>query len=208
MEDKIATERQLLRFGGTMLHQVPADLTADVIKDWLDDPEALGQFLAGLHEGPIGQVQTREFVVLIDPMRTVEQWVAAGRYDWSNENLTTPNFGQFLTVRKDATEPYRQKVVAFNIGRSADIEKAKRIRNRLKLKPIGFEHEAAVGEQHPEAQRELNWLVNPDAVWVSPDGSRDVSSLYGHPGRRSFFLSDAGGTWRGRTWFFGLSELP
>lgn len=208
MSEEIAIEKSLVRLAGTILHQMPTDLSADIVKEWQGDPEALGEFLLGLHDGPypIAKIKTRELVVTIYPKRTVEEWVEAGKYDYRNPNLTTANFGRFLTVNKDAAEPYKAKVVAFCLGRRATIEKAKRVRARLNLKPIGLEHEAAVGEQHSELQREFHWLVNLDAVWAVPGGRRCLSYLYGDPDGRRFGLSGAGHEWDDNTWFFGLSQ--
>lgn len=207
-KEKIASRRQLLQLVGMLPQSVRADLPADIAQEWIDDPAALQQFMNGLRDGTcsITEIKTRVLEVTIDPKRTVEEWVKAGNYNYANPSLTTANFGQFLTVRQDGTEPYKAKVVAFCLGRAATIERAKRTCLRLGLKPIGFEHEAAVGEQHPELQRELTLLVNPDAVWVHPDLYRDVSCLAGHPDYRSFDLGVAGYEWDDRTWFFGLSE--
>ncbi len=207
--EKIASRSQLLGLGGKLVQNMPADLSVEIAQEWADDPEALQQFLAGLRDGtcPIAQIKQRVLEVTIYPKRTVEQWVEAGKYDYKNPNLTTANFGQFLTVKKDATEPYQAKVVAFCLGRSATIDKVKHVRPRLNLKPIGFEHEAAVGEQHPKLQRELNWLVNLDAVWADPVEGRCVSHLCGNSaGFRDFRLHDTVGGYSGRAWFFGLSE--
>ena len=206
--EKIASRSQLLGLAGMLAQHMPADLSVEVAQEWADDPEGITQFLSTMRDGviPIAQIKQRVFEVTIDPKRTVEDWVAVGKYDYANPNVTTANFGQFLTVNKGATEPYKAKVVVFCLGRSATIDKAKHIRSRLHLKPIGFEHKAAIGEQHPKLQRELNWLINPDAVWVNPGGDRDVACLYGYPAYRNLGLHDAGDEWDGDAWFFGLSE--
>ncbi|OGH92619.1 MAG: hypothetical protein A2563_03010 [Candidatus Magasanikbacteria bacterium RIFOXYD1_FULL_40_23] len=206
--EKIASRSQLLGLAGMLAQHMPVDLSVEIAQEWADDPESIKQMLSIMRDGsfPLGQIKQRVLEVTIDPKRTVEEWAAVGKYDYANTNYTTAKFGQFLTTRKDATEPYKARVVAFCLGRSATIDRAKRIRARLNLKPIGFEHIVAVGEQHPELQRELNWLVNLDAVWVTPGGHRYVSCLCGYPGRRDFHLHGASNEWCDGVWFFGLSE--
>lgn len=213
--EKIASRSQLLGLAGQLAQNMPADMSFEIAQEWAGDPTALQKYLAGLRDGtcPIAQIKTREFEVTIYPERTVEEWVKAGKYNIQHLALNTANFGKFLTIRKGATESYKAKVVAFCLGRRATSDKAKRIRSRLNLKPIGFEHAAAVGEQYPELQSELGLLINLDAVVVSvgPTGQTHLASylsyLHGYPCGRSFQLGGRGGAkWEDTAWFLGLRE--
>lgn len=215
MSEKHASRSQLLGLAGMLAQHMPANLSVEIAQEWMEDPKNLERFLASLRYGPfpISCVRAHHIPIRISPQRTVEEWVQAGKYGENNSSLdlTTANFSQFLTIRKDETERYETDVVAFSLGRMATIDQAKRVRQRLNLKPVGFEHLAAVGEQYPGLQRELKQLVNPDVVWVSTDSRHDeygfVLYLGGNSDNRTFRTAIAGSSeWPGEAWFLGLSE--
>lgn len=212
MAKRTVLNSDLLDLGARLVENLPADISIEVAKEWTDDPEALQQFLGALRDGPpLGPIKTRELEVTIYPKRTVEEWVASGDYYFANPDFTTANFGRFLTV--SGTEPYLAKVVAFNLGYPATIAKAKRIRTRLNLGPVGWEHVAAVGRygrQHQAAQSEMGWIVDPDNVWVDPEQFHLITLIHHNNGRRRLSFNDPARTWCALTWFLGIakSEQP
>lgn len=118
-------------------------------------------------------IQWHEFDVTIYPERTALEWFKAGKYFSPNPTQDDlNNFSRFMTVDQATTVPYRAKVVAFSLHDSfLTIDRAKQIRARLHLKPVGFEHLAAIAEQHEKVLRksELDcWLINPDIVLKYP----------------------------------------
>ena len=205
--EETASSSKLLELAGLLARHMPKDLSVEIVREWVDSPVSIRQFLAALQRGPMGLIQVRELGVTIYPWRTVEKWVEAGGYYCRNPKFSTENFDQFITAKENEAGSYPAKVVAFCIGRAVTLNRVRQIRSRLNLKPVGFEHLAAVGEQHPGVQQELKMLVNPDAVRLHPTGYQIVPTLCsGVDGNRYFTLNGAGGKWGANTWFLGLEE--
>ena len=207
---KIASRRQLLQLAGMCAQNLPPDLPHDIVQEWIDEPVELRKFLEKLRIGTfdLTQVKTREIEVMIDPSRSTEQWFKARKCEFNHDDDIRPHtIEKFLTVKRDVTGPYKATVVAFNLGCDAGLKKVLRIRERLGLKPVGFEHEAALAEQHPKLIAELDIIVNPDVVieWhMDNSGSSYHSYLQGHQNLGT--PGDANFGWYGRTWFLGLKE--
>lgn len=219
MSGKIASRSQLLGLAGQLVQHMPADLEAEVAQEWADNPMKLEEFLAGLRNGtfPIDTVTTRHFSVMIDPKLAAEEWVEAvqgcGGHT-PDTYLNNENMGRFLTVRKEATEPYQVNLVAFHLVRTgASTEEVKRVRRRLHLKSVGFEHLAAVGATYPKFHSDIGWLINLDIVISENTGSYDdddnfVPCLFGNPdGKiRTFGLTKMTNKWSGDFWFLGQEK--
>lgn len=205
-----ASSEQLLCLAGKISQNLPRDLASDIAQEWIDEPKALQKLLDGLLGGtcPLTQVRRRFVEVTIDPSRTVEQWIEVRKFEHNFDlDITPQNAGKFLTVRKIATAPYKAKLVAFNLGCPAGLSKVLRIRNRLGLKPIGFEHEAAFAEQRMKVIQRLGVVVNADFLieWcVDNDGGKYHSFL--HPGRVNRNPMNDAHEWYSDTWFLGLRE--
>lgn len=149
----------------------------------------------------LATIERRVFEITIDPTSTIEQMAQAGEHNYKHPAHTTAVFGSCRKIT--GTEPVKQKVVAFRIGRNATLKQANRLRARLNLQPICIQHQLALGAQHKNAQRDLGWIVNLDDV-VLVGGDRGVSCLLGYPGHRGLDLHSAGGEWGGYAWFLGL----
>lgn len=221
MARKLGTETdQFAGLAAVVIAELPRDLEPEVAQAWMegDGRLALRDALDRvLREGPsapadpdawvdeldLAKIERRTFEIEINPSRTIEQDRDAGEYDYFHPAHTTAVFG---TCRKiTGNMPVRQKLVAFRIGRNATRQQAIRLRTRLNLGAVCIQHELALGAQHKDAQRQLNWIINPDDV-VLVDGLQCVSCLDGDPGSRYLCLLDADGEWGGHSWFLGLSE--
>lgn len=165
-----------------------------------DEGEATIAKLADVIVADAGFAQ-RVFRVTIDPSKTVKEMVAAGRYGYVDPDITDENFPSALTGDSTITAD----VVAFRLGRHASSDEVKAYRDTHGLQPIDIKHELAVGEQFPNAQRELFCMVNPDSIWVGPNGNRNVSFLHGDC-RRSLSLHHDGSVWHKDCWFLGLRK--
>lgn len=212
MSEKNASRSQLLGLAGMLAQHLPADLSAEIAQEWAEDPDSIKKLLATMKHGPnqIGQIKQRLLYIRIDPKRTIEEWVNAGKYNSYSLDITTANFGQFLTVH--GTKPYETSVTAFCLGSNAKTEVVAHFRKLLGLKPTGFEHAAAVGEQYPNIQCKLGNIVNIDIVWEDQKRQRRVPYLNGVPNLnnnehfRSFTLHVADWEWDQYTWFLGFEE--
>ena len=154
---------------------------------------------------PLEQIPRREFILTIDPKRTIKEWVAAGQYNHADWQFGVEDSSELLIT--DGTDPVQVRVVAFCIGRKATIEQAKQVRERLNLLPIGIEHQLAVGAQHRDAHRELGKIVNLDSIVIakrgfgSPMRFRMVCILFGRAGFSSFYLE------QGCSWIKGKEDV-
>jgi len=213
---------QFVGLAAAVVARLPRDLDPDIAQRWTegDGQVALHDALdLALRNGPplpvdpnawvdtfdLTQVKLRYFDLVIDPTQTIEQGVTAGEYNYVHPAHTTAVFGVHQKIT--GAKPVNVRVKAFCIGRNATREQAIRLRARLNLGATCIQHELALGAQHKNAQRDLNWIVNPDDV-VLVDGNQYVSYLNGNPDDRRLYLSSAGGEWGGDTWFLGLASEP
>lgn len=221
MSKKMSRE-QLQELTAVVVRAVPRDLDSEVAQRWIvgeGQATLRGVLDRALREGPpppmdpdawvdeldLTRIERREFEIVIDPTKTIEQMVAAGNYSYANPNHTTAIFGSCRKVT--GNKPVKAKVVAFRIGRNATREQAKRLRARLNLGEVCIQHELALGAQHKRAQQELGWIVNVDDV-VLVGGDRYVSCLYGGDALRGLDLDGACYGWRVSTWSLGLLSEP
>ncbi|MBI4135577.1 hypothetical protein HY477_02480 [Candidatus Uhrbacteria bacterium] len=217
MEKKLGTD-QFAGLAAVVIAEMPRDLAPEVAQAWMEGGGRLALRDAldrALRQGPppsvdpdawvdtldLAKIERRVFEIVVDPNLTIEQMVAASEYNYADPNHTTAVFGACRKVT--GTKPVKAKVVAFCVGRNATRKQAIRLRSRLNLGAICIQHELALGAQHKNAQRDLNWIVNADDE-VLVHGVRVVSYLDGGPGDRDLGLYGAGLGWRADAWFLGL----
>jgi hypothetical protein len=128
------------------------------------------------------------FHILVNYDRSVEDGVWAGRYDWSNSDITS---GHFLSDRRGTTEADIH-LIHFNKVMSAEQVLIKL--DRMGFRPAGIQHALAFGEKYPDIQREFP-IVFLGSVWQSPRGHRDCPCLDGSDARRELSLDWVGAGW-------------
>lgn len=137
--------------------------------------------------------------VLVDYGRSVEDAVMAGKYNWTNENITSKNFP---TEQSGKTETII-KLVHFNKVMSTDA--VLRAFDEQNLRPATLPELLAIGEQYPELQREFP-IVELGSVWVGPGGYRDVACLSRGGAERGLDRDWCGGGWIGGCRFAAVSK--
>lgn len=152
------------------------------------------------------EVRLRELEVVIYPQRTVEEWVGAGNYsDSVHRYVTNQHLSQFLTT--EGVEAVKATIGVFCLGRSSGTDLVKAVQSDLGLRPGGFEHLGAIGEQHPNVQVELKKIVDPNNVFVSPARDHDVLMLVGFDDAyRSVWMGSVKAMWGEQDWFLGLRK--
>lgn len=208
----------LLRLIEVVIQAFP-ELSDDLVKEWADDPKAVRHVFAALQNGPIYPLEIITFDVVIDPKRSVKDWVEAGNYDHIDCCYYPPPFGYksdtfnpLLTLSTTGTEPVKVNVTAFSLCREANESKARRIRQRIGLDPIGWEHMAAIAEQYPEALNCGRCFINLDVI-LKPHHVSDIGGftciqgcrggIVGGPARS---LTATRGPWGRKDFFLGLGS--
>lgn len=126
-------------------------------------------------------------VVTVNYALTVEEAVAAGHYNWANDNITSSNFA---TAR---TGEHQLKGVLVHFDRVISSEDALAELDKLGLRAGELHELLAVGAQHPDKQRKFP--IPALGSEVTLDGYRGVPFLGGWGGRRELGLYWFGVGW-------------
>ena len=126
--------------------------------------------------------------ITVDYALTLEQMIAAGRYDWKNGDITAKNF----TVTGTGT--VKLEVRLFHYGRGMSTKDVLKDIDQNGYRPIKIEELLALGATKPELQREFP-IIALGSVWQDLRGGRDVPFLSGDGSRRHLNLR-----WIGRGW--------
>ena len=121
------------------------------------------------------------FSVLVDYGRSVVDLVAAGKYDWKNDNVNDNNF----PVSRRGTDSVEVHLVHFN--RMISTQDALNELDRQGLKPADLHTLLSLGAKYPDLQREFP-IVALGSVWRNRDGRRGVPCLDGHGSERDLCL--------------------
>jgi hypothetical protein len=122
------------------------------------------------------------YLVHVDPNRTLAQAIAAGGYDWVNEDITAANFPDPPMRTGDV----RVELIHFDRRiRTAGAESGIADRGRS---PADLWVALALAERFPDLQRKFP-LVALGSVWAYPYGYRYVPCLCGLSGHRDLGLS-------------------
>jgi hypothetical protein len=121
-----------------------------------------------------------ELHIVVDYMMSLEAMIAAGHYDWVNDNITSSRF----PLKGDGRKDLAAEVIHFNRDISSDNAVADL--NRMGLRPGTIEELLAFGAEFPEMQRQFPIIALGSSCKV--DGVRRVASLGGGGSRRSLYL--------------------
>jgi hypothetical protein len=133
-------------------------VTRELLQAFLQNPQSIN-----------GQLSSK-FTVSVDYGKTVEEMVAAGRYDWHNDNITTKNF----PVSGTGVVTVDLELVHLNKAVSSEEVLAHLEANGLR--PATIEELLAFGAIYPEIQRKFP-IVCLGSFWVDPSGIHVVPYL-------------------------------
>jgi hypothetical protein len=123
----------------------------------------------------LAESQTQGFRVTVNYGRTIKEQVKAGKYDWSNPNITSKNF------------PFSQKgkasILIQLIHFDQDMTSAEVLEELSKqgLRPATLPELLVFGAKFPDKQRDFP-IVALGSVWRSDDDRRDVVAYLYHNG--------------------------
>lgn len=127
------------------------------------------------------------YAVTVDYNKTIEQMVAAGKYDWKNNDINSRNYAH----NKSGIE--RPTIEVVHLNKSLSSEDVVDELDRMGLRPATTAELLALGEQHPDLQRQW-WIVALGSV-ASFGGLRHVPCLSGRGSGRGLGLRWWDGRW-------------
>ncbi len=122
------------------------------------------------------QPKNDEIVLSVDYSRTVQEMINAGKYGWTNDNITEKHFPL-------PTELNGKKVSVstklFHFNRPINSQDAIKEMDKAGYRPATLAELLALGEKQPELQKEFP-IVALGSLWADARGRRSVPYLLVH----------------------------
>lgn len=197
--DKTYTTHQLMKLAGLMERKAMtfercARVFASGLLDDIFDPDADLTNRKGVREAlklgspPQGDqiVATNGTAVLVDYGLTLEQMIAAGRFDWLNNDINSDQF----PVKGEGRAGYEARLFHFddNISSEEVVAKIKGADPANPWEPARIEHLLAFGTKYPEEQRKHPIVALGSVGNATFFGKRNVPYLYRRVTGRSLHL--------------------
>ncbi len=147
----------------------------------------------------LGVALPESITLVVDYSRSLEQMIAAGHYDWKNDDITAKRF----PLKGEGTEQFEAKVFHFN--RSMSSEAAVEAIKAAGWEVGMIEHLLAFGEKYPGEQRKYPIIALGSVAKVL--GHRNVPSLNRLGAERSLHLYWWSSGWSGRGRFLAVRKL-
>jgi hypothetical protein len=125
--------------------------------------------------------------IVVDYSLSLEQMITAGKYDWSNSDITAKRF-PLKGSGKVELEPK-----LFYFGRDMSSDNVIAEMDKEGFRPCTIEELLAIGEQHPELQRKFPLVALGSVAKVN--GNRHVACLFRDGSGRELHLG-----WFGHGW--------
>jgi hypothetical protein len=140
----------------------------------------------------LGKLVPDVIILPIDYTKSLEQMIAAGNYDWKNDELTAKRF----PIVGEGVVEYEFRYFRFNrkVSSETAVDLIKKGDNENPWEPAKTEHLLVYGENFPEEQRKFPIVALGSVGEVS--GGRYVPYLDGVGSERSLRLS-----WWGDDWY-------
>lgn len=160
---------ELFRQKGVNPERVQQILKTGILADVLD-PEADLTDREGVRGAlKLGKLLPEKFTLEVDYDKSLEEMIAAGRYDWKNSDITADRF----PVKGKGKKKAEVELVHFN--RDISSEDAIAEMDKLGLRPATIEELLAFGAANPDIQRKFPIVALGSVAEVS--GSRFVAYL-------------------------------
>jgi hypothetical protein len=138
-------------------------------------------------------------VIAVDHDMSLEDMIAAGKYDWVSDGITSERF----PVEGSGTKKFQAKL--FHFDRFISSEDAAAAMRKENFMPAGHVHGLAFGAAFPDEQRKypIACLGSSGRVF----GCRGVVCLYRSGDGRRLNLGGWGGDWYGTWRFLAVREV-
>jgi len=139
------------------------------------------ELLQAFLRNPHGHNGKGEYPVTVDYGKTIEEMIAAGRYDWKNGDINSKNFS---VMGKGTVET---KLELVHLNKAASTKEVETYLEANGLRAATLEELLEFGATYPNIQREFP-IVAIGSFWVVPDGDRSVPYLDRFGSRRALSL--------------------
>ncbi len=174
-----------VEFQAAILRALPRDIETNVAHGWTQNGESLTRVL---REALMPNKAINLYTLTINYTRSVEDGIKAGKYDWSNSDITSSHFPS------DETETKEVSVELIHFGQDKTTDEVLSELDKKELRPATLKELLALGEKCPDLQREFP-IIALASVWRDPFGDRRCAYLYRFGSRRDLDLSSIGGRW-------------
>ena len=195
---------QFAEFSAAVLKALPRDMNPSDALAWARNGEKLERVLQSALCPLATPVPATEPIVLsVDYSQTLEQMIAAGHYDWKNDNITAKKF----PVVGNGIVQFEAKVFHFDRDTSSqdNVDAIKAADPANPWEPAKTEHLLAFGAKYPEEQRKYPIVALGSVAEV--DGDRRVPYLYRFGAGRRLDLGWWGIGWGGFCRFLAVRKL-
>jgi hypothetical protein len=149
-------------------------------------------------------IETITTGIIVDHGMSLEDMIAAGKYDWVNPNITPKSF----PITTTGIVQFEPKIFHFDryISSEDAVAAIKTDDPQNPWEPAKIEGLLAYGEKHPEEQRRYP-IIGLGSV-AEIDGGRGVPCLYGNDAGRGLDFGWFGLDWGDDCRFLAVRELP
>jgi hypothetical protein len=147
---------------------------------------------------------TDHYHLTVDYGQSLEQMIAAGRYDWANSDITAQRF----SITGEGTTPVEARLFHFERYLSSSDAVAAITADDLEnpWEPAQIEHLLSFGAAHPEEQRRYPIVALGSVAEIR--GHRFVPGLYGSGVECDLYLPSWFSDWGDRYRFLAVRNLP
>ena len=138
------------------------------------------------------------YSITVNYSLSLEEMVAAGRYDWKNNDITAKHF----SVKGEGVVDVDIELVHFDRVMDSSDEVIREL--NVGLRPAKIEELLAFGAKYPDVQRQFP-IVALGSVWQHLD-DRHVPFLWGYSDERYLYLDWFGDRWRGNFRFLAVRK--
>ena len=187
---------------GTSLERFQAVLGSGLVTDIFHADAQIANRLAVRRALGLGALPSTPGSHIVDYDMTLEQMIAAGNYDWKNDDITAKRFPR---VGKGKVE-FEDTLFHFDRGISSEdaVKEILAADTKNPWEPGKIENTLAYGAKNPEEQRRFP-IIGLGSV-AEVDGYRGVPCLGEGGSERYLYLDWWDGDWRGRYRFLAVRK--
>lgn len=171
-----------------VIQQLPRDIDSTTAQGWIENRAALQRALRAALL-PATQSVHPTYPVSINYGLSLEEMIAAGRYDWKNDDITAKHFPE----RGEGVSDIEIQLVHFNRVMGSSDEVIREF-DKMGLRPASIEELLAFGAKYPDVQRQFP-IVALKSLWRRLRGHRYVPYLDRNVHERCLYLYVFEGGW-------------
>lgn len=130
---------------------------------WLFAPVllvSLGSGIWAYYNPPLRLIEVGRYPITVDYDRTLEEMIAAGKYDFINSKITLANF----PIESGKSGQQKPKAIIIRINQTTTAEELLKAMDRKDWRPGTLPERLALGEAYPALQRN-EWIIALGSRW-------------------------------------------